>query len=84
MPEQRFLLCLAGHTNWVRTCQVSPDARLAATGSDDRTVRVWDLETRTAVHSFEEMGGAPSVVRFHPDGECVGRMGRQGLCCGIS
>ena len=28
---------------------ISADGRTAVSGSDDRTVRVWDLETRTAV-----------------------------------
>jgi WD40 repeat protein len=68
VPAQKFLFCLSGHTNWVRTCQLSPDARLAVSGSDDKTVRVWDLETRTAVHTFEELDGVVHVAKFHPDG----------------
>jgi WD40 repeat protein len=37
---QRFLFTLSGHSNWVRSAQISPDGRLAVTGSDDRTVKV--------------------------------------------
>jgi hypothetical protein len=40
LPTQRFLFTLSGHINWVRSAQISPDGRLAVTGSDDRTVKV--------------------------------------------
>lgn len=40
LPTQRFLFTLSGHSNWVRSAQISPDGRLAVTGSDDRTVKV--------------------------------------------
>lgn len=70
VPEQRFLFSLNGHTNWVRACALSPDARLAVSAGDDRTVRVWDLETRAVVHTFEELDSCASVnvAKFHPDG----------------
>jgi WD40 repeat protein len=37
---------LAGHTGAVNDIAFSPDGRLAATSSDDRTLRVWDLPAR--------------------------------------
>lgn len=40
VPHQRFLFTLSGHSNWVRSAQISPDGRLAVTGSDDKTVKV--------------------------------------------
>ncbi|HYU33121.1 MAG TPA: TIR domain-containing protein [Thermoanaerobaculia bacterium] len=49
-PEQAEPLAvverkLIGHTNWVRSVAVSPDGTWAASGSDDKTVKIWDLET---------------------------------------
>ncbi len=45
LPTQRFLHTLNGHMNWVRACQISPDGRLALSCGDDRTARVWDLQS---------------------------------------
>lgn len=70
VPQQRFLASLNGHTNWVRSCRLSPDARVAVSGGDDHSVRVWDLETQAALHTFNEMEGSVQVVRFHPNGGC--------------
>lgn len=75
VPQQAFLCSLTGHTNWVRACELSPDARLAVSAGDDRCVRVWDLEARAPLHAFDELEGAPTAARFHPDGAHAGRPG---------
>ncbi len=40
VATQRFAFTLCGHQNWVRCCHISPDGRLAVSGSDDKTVKV--------------------------------------------
>lgn len=34
---------LAAHKHWVRSGEISPDMRLIATGSDDKSVKLWDF-----------------------------------------
>jgi centriolar protein POC1 len=71
VPAQRFVHALTGHLNWVRTCQVSPDGRLAASGSDDKTVKIWDLQSKRCIRTYDDHGGMINSVAFHPDGTCV-------------
>ena len=43
---------LTGHTGPVYAVAVSADGRRAVSSGNDRTVRVWDLEAGTAVHTL--------------------------------
>ena len=36
---------LTGHSNWVLSVAYSPDGKHIVSGSDDRTVKVWDAQT---------------------------------------
>ncbi len=47
------------------------DGLLAVTGSDDKTVKLWDLATHQTVHTFYEHSGAVMSVKFHPHGSVI-------------
>jgi ribosome biogenesis protein ERB1 len=42
-----------GHSDLIRSMDLSPDNQWLVTGSDDKTVRVWDVETGRCVHVWE-------------------------------
>ena len=60
---------LNGHTGWVRDIKISPDGKFIASCSNDRTIRVWNLETGDYL---EQLLGHTAWVRalaFSPDGK---------------
>ncbi|KAH8913362.1 WD40 repeat-like protein, partial [Atractiella rhizophila] len=54
--------------NYVRSICFSPDGRLLATGSEDRTIRVWDMQTRQAVRTFVGHISEIYALAFSPSG----------------
>ena len=63
------LLTLTGHTSIVGSVSFSPDGKRIASGSHDRTVRIWDTTTGKEILTL--MGHASLVrsVSFSPDGK---------------
>ncbi|EJF58651.1 hypothetical protein DICSQDRAFT_23971, partial [Dichomitus squalens LYAD-421 SS1] len=61
---------LSRHTDIVRSVAYSPDGRSIVSGSDDRTVRVWDAETGEAIHELS-CGDWVLGVAFSPDGHHI-------------
>ncbi|KAI0337983.1 WD repeat-containing protein 61 [Trametopsis cervina] len=55
-PGSGAVATLSGHTSWVLCTDVSPDGRFALSGSADKTMRVWDLGTRTSVSTIQDTG----------------------------
>lgn len=66
-----FNSSILGHTNWINSAQFSPDARIIVSGSDDKTVKIWDLVKKKELLSFTDHLSSVSDVKFHPDGTCV-------------
>ena len=61
---------LEGHqSGFVRSVAVSPDGTWAATGSDDKTIRIWDLETGACRTTLQGHTGGVSFVAITPDGK---------------
>ncbi len=55
----------------LRALACSPDGRLIATGGEDRSIRLWDLQSGTQLGDALQTGGTVKSVAFSPDGKLL-------------
>jgi small GTP-binding protein len=60
---------LTGHKGWVNSVVVSPDGKWIASGGDDKTVRIWDIETGKCQITLTGHGKSVRCVAITPDGK---------------
>ncbi|CAM8979084.1 unnamed protein product [Rhodiola kirilowii] len=66
---------MSGHASWVLSIDASPDGTSIASGSSDRTVRLWDLNMRAAVQTMSNHSDQVWGVAFRPTGDTSSRGG---------
>jgi WD40 repeat protein len=62
---------LAGHTAYLAAAAFTPDGRLVASGSNDRTLRLWDVATGKELHICRGHGDQVCAIAFAPDGKTI-------------
>jgi Tol biopolymer transport system component len=58
-----------GHTGFILALAFSPDGKRALSGSEDTTVRLWDLATGREIRPLVGHTGEVLAVAFSPDGK---------------
>ena len=69
--ETQSVKILKGHANTVFSVALSADGHLAVSGSDDKTVRVWDIEAGRCIATLKGHTSAVLGVALTPDGRRV-------------
>ena len=64
-------IVLREHTGWVLSVAFSPDGQTLASGSDDDTIRFWDVATGQHKATLEGHTGWVLSVAFSPDGQTL-------------
>src|SRR5258708_31594250 len=65
-PGVKLVRTLRGHTSWIGRIAWSPDGRMLASPSDDKTIRLWDAETGECLRTLEGHEGPVISVAFDP------------------
>ena len=61
---------LTGHADWVRSVEFSPDGKTLVSCSDDKTVRLWNLESKSSL-KLADLPDWGTKAAFTPDGRRI-------------
>lgn len=69
---------LRGHDDWVSSVAISPGGKYGLSGSDDGTLRLWEIRSGESVRVFEGHKGRVSSVAISPKGKLALSGGHDG------
>lgn len=78
------VISLEGHVGLVSGIALNSENTLLATGGDDNTIRLWEIESGDEMHVIEEAyEGGINTLAFNPDGSLLASLG-EGIIMTVS
>lgn len=78
---ERHSASIPGHSEPVISVAFNLDGRGLASGSGDKTLRLWDVSTTTPLHCCKGHNDWVLCVAWSPDGELVSSADKSGVIC---
>lgn len=69
--KRKCLKVLQGHTGAVWTVAICSNGQTLASGGDDQTIRLWELQTGKCLHVLDEHSGWVRSILFSSDGQIL-------------
>ena len=60
-----------GHSAWGRSVCYSPDRKYVVSGSEDKTINIWEIETGRCIRTLEGHTDTVYAVCYSPDGKYI-------------
>ena len=71
LPHPALIRSITGHTGWVRAVAISWDRGTIISGSHDKTLRVWEMESGEVQQVLEGHTDWVNAVAISPDGNTI-------------
>ena len=62
---------LLGHSGSVNSVAISPNGKIIASGSEDKTIKIWNLNTGTLLRTLTEHSWSVYSIAISPDGQTL-------------
>ncbi|MBD1896980.1 serine/threonine-protein kinase [Coleofasciculus sp. FACHB-129] len=71
-PQNWRCICtLIGHSSWVRSIAISPDGQTLASGSNDKTIKLWQVDSGKLIHTLTGHSSWVRSIAISPDGQTL-------------
>ncbi|HAA27995.1 MAG TPA: WD40 repeat domain-containing protein [Cyanobacteria bacterium UBA8553] len=67
----QLLHTLTGHSQSINCVAISPDRKMLVSGSEDNTIKLWDLPAGKLLHTLEGHEAGVKSVAISPDGQVL-------------